>query len=214
MCVNCSTIWQQMMEYAQQVYSVSVQLQQYRSQLMQYSNMIQNTIALPQHLWNMVSSDIVQLKNIANIGALLKGPSGGILGTLSKFDSAAYQALSVADMADKYNAWGQMAGQNIVTMQQAMGLAGNQMASDAALFEAVQRQSQNATGQVQVLQAGNTMASLNYSATQQMHQTMMVHAQQIGAYNAAQASRQAMGDQAAVNFLSGTPLPMTGGKRY
>jgi P-type conjugative transfer protein TrbJ len=166
------------------------------------------------HVWNDVSNDIVQLKNIANIGSLLRGPSGGILGTLSKFDAAAYQAMSLGDMADKYETWARMAGENIVTMQQAMSIADKQIASDAVLARAIQQQSESAVGQVQVLQAANQMASLNFSATQQMHATLMSQAQAINAYNAGLASRQSLQDQATVNFLSSPPVAMTGGKRY
>lgn len=213
-CANCSTIVQQMLEYGQQVYSVGVQVQQYRTQLLQWSNMIQNTIRLPMNIWNDVANDIVRLRNLANIGSLLRGPGGGILGMLSSFDSAASEALSVADMVNKYNAWGQVAGQNITTMQQAMGLAGDQMTSDAMLLSAIQAQSDNATGQVQVLQAANEMASLTFSNIQGMHTTLMAHAQQVAAYDAAQSQRQAMQDQATIRFLSSPPAPMTGGTRY
>lgn len=213
-CVNCSTIVQQMMEYAQQVYSAGVQVQQYRTQLLQWSNMVQNTIRLPMNIWNDVTNDVVRLKNLANIGSLLRGPGGGILGMLSSFDATASEALSVGDMVEKYNAWGQISGQNIVTMQQAMGLAGDQMVSDAMLFSAVQAQSDNAAGQVQVLQAANEMASLTFSNLQSMHTTLMAHAQQVAAYDAGQSQRQAMQDQTTIRFLSSPPAPMTGGNRY
>src|SRR3954466_7811896 len=168
-CANCSTIVQQMMEYAQQVYSISVQLQQYQTQIQQYQNMVQNTVSLPIHLWSNVTNDIMQIKNLSNIGALLAGNAGSITGQLAAFDSAASQVLSLPYMVDKYNAWAQMAGQNITTMQMAMGAAQSQMGSDAAMLSTIQMQSQSATGQVQVLQAANEMASLQISQTQKLH---------------------------------------------
>lgn len=213
-CVNCSTIWQQMMEYAQQVYSIGVQLQQYRTQILQYTNMVRNTAALPQQLWNFVTGDIRQIRNLANIGALLSGSAGGVLGKIAGFDAAAAQVLSVGDMVNKYNTWSRMTGENIVSLQQAMGLAQAQMASDADLTARIQAQSGSAVGQMQVLQAANEFASVQIGQTMQLHQTMMTHAQAVGGFMAAQTARQAEQDQAAINFLSGPALPMTGGRRY
>jgi P-type conjugative transfer protein TrbJ len=213
-CANCSTIVQQLMEYAQQVYSIGVQLQQYRTQILQYMNMVQNTVALPQQLWNFVTGDIQQIRNLANIGALLAGNAGGITSTLANFNAAATQTLGLTDIVNKYNAWAQMAGQNVTSMQMAFGMAQNQMASDAALVQAIQAQSGSAVGQMQVLQAANEMASVQVSQTMQLHQTMMSQGQALAAYMNADAARQADADQATINFLSGPALPMTGGKRY
>jgi P-type conjugative transfer protein TrbJ len=213
-CTNCSTIWQQVMEYAQQVYSIGVQLQQYRTQILQYTNMVQNTAALPQQLWNFVVSDIQQIRNLANIGALISGSAGGVTAKLAAFDAAAAQALSLGDMVNKYNTWAQMAGQNVTSMQRAMGVADSQMQSDAALVASIQAQSGSAVGQMQVLQAANEMASVQVSQTMQLHQTLMAQAQMLGAYVNGQTARQAEAYQATINFLSGPALPMTGGKRY
>lgn len=213
-CANCSTIWQQIMEYAQQVYSIGVQLQQYRTQILQYTNMIQNTLALPKMLWNFVTQDIQQIRNLMNIGKLLTGNAGGVLGKIAQFDAAAAQVLNLGDMVNKYNAWSQMAGDSIVNLQRGMGMAQSQMVSDADLAMQIQAQSGSAVGQMQVLQAGNSFASLSVKQTMALHQTMMGHAQAVSGYMAANTARQAEADQAAIGFLSQQNLPMTGGKRY
>jgi P-type conjugative transfer protein TrbJ len=213
-CANCSTIWQQIMEYAQQVYSVGVQLQQYRTQIMQYMNMVQNTLALPKMLWNFVTSDIQQIRNLANIGKLLTGNAGGVLGKIAQFDAAASQVLNLPDMVNKYNSWSQMTGENIVSLQRSMGMAQSQMVSDADLAMQIQAQSGSAVGQMQVLQAANEFSSLSVKQTMALHQTMMGHAQAVSGYMASQTARQAEADQAGIGFLSQELQPMTGGKRY
>lgn len=213
-CANCSQIWQQMMEYAQQVYSIGIQLQQYRTQILQYWNMIQNTIALPRMLWNFVTQDIQQIRNLANIGNLLSGNAGGVLGKIAQFDAAATQVMNLPLMVNKYNTWSQMAGQNIVKLQQAMGMADAQMVSDAQLVAQIQAQSGSAQGQMQVLQAANEFSSVAIKQNMALHQTMMGHAQAVSGYMAAQTARTAEQDQATINFLHGTVVPMTGGKRY
>jgi P-type conjugative transfer protein TrbJ len=50
-CVNCWTIWNQLLEYGKQVQQLATQLQSYQTQLQQYANMVTNTLALPQQLW-------------------------------------------------------------------------------------------------------------------------------------------------------------------
>jgi type IV secretion system protein TrbJ len=50
-CVNCSAIWNQLLEYGKQVQQLATQLQSYQTQLQQYANMVTNTLALPQQLW-------------------------------------------------------------------------------------------------------------------------------------------------------------------
>ena len=46
-CVNCSTTWTQLLQYAKEAQSLETQLQQYQTQLQQYTNMVTNTVALP-----------------------------------------------------------------------------------------------------------------------------------------------------------------------
>ena len=55
-CVNCSTTWTQLLQYAKEAQSLATQLQQYQTQLQQYANMVTNTVALPQEIWGTVQS--------------------------------------------------------------------------------------------------------------------------------------------------------------
>ena len=61
-CVNCSTTWTQLLEYAKEAQALETQLQQYQTQLQQYTNMITNTVALPQEIWGTVQSDIMRVQ--------------------------------------------------------------------------------------------------------------------------------------------------------
>ena len=47
-CVNCSTVVTQLLQYAKEAQSMVTQLQQYQHQLQQYINMVTNTIAITQ----------------------------------------------------------------------------------------------------------------------------------------------------------------------
>src|ERR1700688_1322347 len=58
-CVNCSTMITQLLQYAKDAQSMATQLQQYQTQLQQYTNMITNTVSLPQQVWSTVQHDIM-----------------------------------------------------------------------------------------------------------------------------------------------------------
>jgi len=87
-CVNCSTMWTQLMEYAKQAQQLETQLQQYQTQLQQYANMVTNTVGLPQELWGNVQSDIMQVRSLSNAASLLSGNAGSIV---TRLQSASMQ---------------------------------------------------------------------------------------------------------------------------
>ena len=93
-CVNCSTIWNQLLEYGKQVQQLATQLQSYQTQLQQYANMVTNTLALPQQLWGQVQGDIMQVRNLSNAASLLSGNAGSIVTRLQS--ASAYANLALA----------------------------------------------------------------------------------------------------------------------
>ena len=98
-CVNCSTIWNQLLEYGKQVQQLAMQLQSYQTQLQQYANMVTNTLALPQQLWGQVQSDIMQVRNLSNVASLLSGNAGSIVTRLQSASAYANQAASLGNIA-------------------------------------------------------------------------------------------------------------------
>ena len=61
-CVNCSTIWTQLLQYGKEAQQLATQLRQYQTQLQQYANMVTNTVALPQQIWGHGAVDIMQVQ--------------------------------------------------------------------------------------------------------------------------------------------------------
>src|SRR6202008_2265208 len=94
-CENCSTIWNQLLEYGKQVQQLATQLQSYETQLQQYANMVTNTLALPQQLRGQVESDIMQVRNLSNAASLLSGNAGSIV---TRLQSATAYTNQVANL--------------------------------------------------------------------------------------------------------------------
>jgi len=115
-CVNCSTIWNQLLEYGKQVQQLATQLQSYETQLQQYANMVTNTLALPQQLWGQVQSDIMQVRNLSNAASLLSGNAGSIVTRLQSASAYANQAANLGNIADQLTTWQQMIGNSVDTL--------------------------------------------------------------------------------------------------
>jgi conjugal transfer/entry exclusion protein len=122
-CVNCSTIWNQLLEYGKQVQQLATQLQSYQTQLQQYANMVTNTLALPQQLWGQVQGDIMQVRNLSNAASLLSGNAGSIVTRLQQNQQGSDAALLASLEQHSQSAQGQM---------QAMQ-AGNELAHATAV---------------------------------------------------------------------------------
>ena len=121
-CVNCSTTWTQLLQYAKEAQALETQLQQYQTQLQQYANMITNTVALPQEIWGTVQSDIMQVQALSNAASLLSGNSGSMITRLQSASAYANQVTSLGNTAGQFTTWQQTIGNNLNTMGQTLGL--------------------------------------------------------------------------------------------
>ena len=101
-CVNCSTTWTQLLQYAKEAQSLATQLQQYQTQLEQYANMVTNTVALPQEIWGTVQSDIMQIQTLSNAASLLSGNSGSMISRLQSASAYANQVGSLGNIAGQF----------------------------------------------------------------------------------------------------------------
>src|ERR1700758_3216578 len=121
-CVNCSTTWTQLLEYAKQAQQLETQLQQYETQLQQYANMVTNTVAIPQQMWGTVQSDIMQVRSLSNAASLISGNAGSIVTRLQSASGYASQAANLGNVAGQFTTWQQTIGNNVNTLGRTLGL--------------------------------------------------------------------------------------------
>jgi len=213
-CVNCSTIWNQLLEYGKQVQQLATQLQSYQTQLQQYANMVTNTLALPQQLWGQVQGDIMQVRNLSNAASLLSGNAGSIVTRLQSASAYANQAASLGNIAGQLTTWQQTIGNSVGTLGKTLGLQQNQQGSDAALLASLEQHSQSAQGQMQAMQAGNELAHATAVQLQQIQATLAVTAQMRATEMAVDADRRASQDAAMLHFSTPVPVPTSGYRQY
>jgi len=213
-CVNCATMWTQLLQYAKEAQSMATQLQQYQTQLQQYANMVTNTAALPQQVWGTVQSDIMQVQALSNAASLLSGNSGSMISRLQSASAYANQASSLGNVANQFSTWQQTIGNNLSTMGRTLGLQQSQQQNQAAIIQALQRHSQSAQGQMQAIQAGNELAGANAAQLAQIHATLIATAQMQASNTAVAADRRATEDAAMLHFATPQPVATTGYQRW
>ena len=213
-CVNCSTTWTQLLEYAKQAQQLETQLQQYETQLQQYANMVTNTVALPQEVWGTVQSDIMQVRNLSNAASLLSGNAGSIVTRLQSASGYANQAASLGNIAGQLTTWQQTIGNNVSTLGRTLGLQQNQQANNTALLTTLESHSQSAQGQMQAIQAGNELAHANAAQLQEIQATLSTTAQMQATGMAVDADRRASEDAAMLHFSTPQPIQTSGYPQY
>src|SRR5271166_208704 len=198
-----------------QVKSLAQQVMSYVTQLLQYANMVQNTIALPMQAWATAQSDIMQVRSIANAASLLTGNTGSMIGRLQMAGGyAGTLTMMPQNMGAQLTTWQTTLGNDLTQFGRVLGLQDTQRTSDAALLAAIQAHSQTAAGQMQALQAGNELAHATATELLQLQQTLAELAQLQAQQAAIAGDRQARSDQALQSFLAAPQLAYQGGPRY
>jgi P-type conjugative transfer protein TrbJ len=213
-CVNCSTMWTQLLEYAKQAQQLATQLQQYQTELQQYANMVTNTVALRQQAWGTVQSDIMQVQSLSNAASLLSGNAGSIVTRLQSASAYADQATNLGNIAGQFTAWQQTIGNNVSTLGRTLGMQQSQQISNAALLATLQTHSQTAQGQMQAIQAGNELANASAVQLQQIQATLTATAQMQATGLAVAADRRASEDAAMLHFSTPQPIQTSGYPQY
>jgi P-type conjugative transfer protein TrbJ len=213
-CVNCSTTWTQLLQYAKEAQSMATQLQQYQTQLEQYANMVTNTVALPQEIWGTVQSDIMQIQALSNAASLLSGNSGSMISRLQSASAYANQVGNLGNIAGQFGTWQLTIGNNLSTMGRTLGLQESQQQNQAAILQALQQHSQSAQGQMQAIQAGNELAGANAAQLAQIQATLTATAQMQASNAAVAADRRATEDAAMLHFATPQPVATTGYQQW
>jgi P-type conjugative transfer protein TrbJ len=214
-CANCSTIAEELLSDAKQANQYTTQLDQYRTQLQQYQNMLTNTMQLPMSIWNNVTSDIMQIRNLTNAASLLTGNSGTIMSRLQNAQGYASSATMLPNqISNQFTMWQQTLGNASNSLGRTLGVQQGQENNNAALQARIQAQSTSAVGQMQAIQAGNQLAALTSSQLNQIQTTLTAAAQEQATRDQIAADRQAMQDAQWQAFVAAPALNTSGYPSY
>lgn len=199
------------------------QIEQYKTQLMQYENMIRNTMAPPAYLWAKVEYAMNRVIHLSNTIRYYEQQYGGLDNYMQRFRNTNYYRSSPCfNLEGKCNdsAWRLVQdGQNTSTDAQKSandsllrGLSEhqNQIPLDAAHLQLLQQRTQTAGGQMEALQYANQLAAFQSNQLLQMRQMLIAQHNATNTQNQAEVDQKAMQQAArevATKRLSPVNLP-------
>lgn len=196
----------------QNVAAVTKQIQQYKTQLEQYQNMLQNTIAPAAYVWSEVNGVINKVVSAQQTLDYYKSQAGSIDSYLSKYENVNYyrsspcfqlggcsdsdmQALEErrADSSDAVKRANADVIKSVDQQQQTLN-------TDAQNLQQLQSQATSATGQMQALQAANQLAAAQGNQLLQIRGMLLAQNQAAATLAQQQADRQAQEDAASTKL--------------
>ncbi len=188
--------------------AVAKQIQQYQTQLQQYENMIQNTIAPAAYVWSKAQYTMNRLTQASNTLKYYQ-TQGGIDSYLNRYRNASYYSNSPCfglDVKCSAAQWQLMReGQTKSTDAQKSandaalrGLELHQLEAplDAAHLQMLQSNAQTAQGQMEAIQYANQLAGY------QSNQLLQLKTMMVAQYNAEIAREQARIDKKAMEHAA------------
>lgn len=205
-CSNCSTFYQQMFEYAEQVNTALNTAEQLQTQIQQYQNMVTQGTGLPDSMFGSIASDLKSVVNIYNrsqaLGRQVQNMDSQFNTVFPGYEYYLNQAANSAEVTaqDRYQKWSQQGRDNVKTAMEATNLNTSTFESENAQLDRMVARSQSAIGRMQAIQAGNEIASQNVQQLQKLRDLLSTQINMQGNYMAQQGDRKAASEAAEQQF--------------
>lgn len=198
-CSNCATFYQQMFEYAEAVHTTLNTAEQLKTEIQQYNDMIKQGMSLPDKLFQSVTNDIQKVvdvyhaaktlgRNIGNIDEDFRTQFSGYEDYLKSIGKAS------SSLPNRYEAWSKQGLDNARTALKAVGLNVSTFLGEDSLLNQMVSRSQNATGRLQAIQAGNEIAAQNVQQLQKLRDLVATQILLQGNFMAQYQERLSMDD--------------------
>ncbi len=194
-CPQCATEATQLLNKLELIKQVENGIQQVKTQMDMYQNMIANSQGVSNPLWSNALDDlqslnalIQQSKSIAYSAGDLDSQFASRYGTYSDYLS---RNMGEVDWRAKYGQWSEGMQDNALYTLKAAGLQSDQLANEDVFIQQLQSMSQTAEGRMQALQVGHMLAEQQIRQVQKLRQLMMLQLQMQANYLAAQQDQEA-----------------------
>jgi P-type conjugative transfer protein TrbJ len=212
-CSNCSTFYQQMFEYAEQVNTALNTAEQLQTQIQQYQNMVTQGVGLPNSMWGSIAADmkgIVNIyqrsqalgRNLQNLDSQFNTQVPGWQQYLNEMANSGQYTASQT-MPDKYKKWSQEGRDNVKTAMESANMNTSTFESEDAQLNRMVARSQSAAGRMQAIQAGNEINSQNVQQLQKLRDLVATQINMTGNYMAQEQNRRDLDDALRTQRRSG-----------
>ncbi|MDH4843352.1 P-type conjugative transfer protein TrbJ [Pseudomonas sp. BN505] len=205
-CSNCSTLYQQMFEYAEQVNTALNTAEQLQTQIQQYQNMLTHGSGLPNSMFGSIAADLKSVVNIYQrsqaLGRQIQNMDAQFNVAYPGFEDYLAQAAISGEVQtwDRYERWSEQGRDNVRSALGATNINTSTFESEDAQLERMMARSQNAAGRMQAIQAGNEIASQNVQQLQKLRDLVATQINMEGNYLAQEGDRKAASEAAEQQF--------------
>ena len=199
----------------QSVAAVVKQIEQYRTQLMQYENMLQNTAAPSSYIWDQADQTITRLLEAQNTLSYYRNQAGSLENYLSKFQDASHYSASPCFGTQTCSDQDHRA----IATARAEASTARKLSTDALLMSVdrqqntlqrdannlanMQRQAVNAEGQMQAIQSANQLASAQANQLIQIRSLLVAQQSSVATEVQIAGDRESQQQAADQHALSG-----------
>lgn len=202
--VDVANITQSVITAQENIAQTLKQIEQYRTQLLQYENQIKNTLAPAAYIWDEAQKTIGSLQEKMAELNQYRNQIGDTDALLSKYmntayykDSECFQAGGCADEFFQQRAEAsEYQKKSSDSLTKSIEQQSDALQQDSRTLTKLQQQAQGADGQMQALQAANQLASAQASQFLQFRGIMLSQMQAANAQSQAAQSRLAQQDAA------------------
>ncbi len=207
-CVNCSTIFNQLMEYVEAVDTQLNTARQLQTQIQQYANMVQQGLTLPDRVFNSITGKLQEVAGVYNSAQSI-GRQVSNLDERFHQQFQGYQSYlnstgtSASVMPGRYREWAEQGLDNARTALAAAGIHINTMSEEDAVLDQLVQRSSSASGRMQAIQAGNEIAAQNVQQLQRLRDLLATQVTLQSNYIAQEVERTAAENAFNERFRSG-----------
>jgi P-type conjugative transfer protein TrbJ len=199
----------------QNVVAVTKQIEQYKTQLQQYQNMLQNTAAPTAYIWSEADQTISKLIAAQDTRTYYKTQAGSLEQYLSRYQDTAHydeapcigvDACTAQDHAAIASAQSQATTARKKANDALLTSVSDQqgtLQTDADALAQMQRSATNATGQMQAIQSANQLASAQTNQLLQIRSLLIAQQSALGTAAQIEADRDAQRLAASNRALAG-----------
>jgi len=201
----------QILNHAQLVMAYIRQGLQLENELAMFANMLRNTKHLSPQTFGQVQADMSALAQIVQGGQALAYS----LGNLDQLFRQTYPGYGTNPTVyyRNYQKWSQTTLDTTLGALRAVGLQSQQMQSEQAVMNSLERMSQTADGQMQALNVLGQISDQQVQQLMKLRELMMADMSSKQAYQAAIIQQQAANEAATQWFFTGGPVT-SDGKTY
>lgn len=199
-----------------QITQISQLAEQIQNQLNIYSNMLQNTARLPNHIWGQVESDLNRLQSIVSEGQGVAFSMGNIDDVLKQrfqsFSDFKSNLPQGATFSSTYQNWSTTNRDTIAGTLKAANLTAQQFSSEESTMSSLRSMSESADGQMKALQVGHEIAAQEVAQMQKLRGLVSQQMTMLGTWYQSEQAQKDLAQVRREEFFKSTRPSTSGGQ--